>query len=122
VTNGYSTFSSADQSVFVWAYYSSSLYWIFGPYKDVGTSYAYAYVTCPSNTSVCPVWRMVNFFETCNNVFTSVAATVLSSPGKPYHTLICLTRTTFCIFLFKIAGIGCLLVKPVNVHRSGLQL
>ena len=61
LVNGYPSYHSADNSVFVWSYEAS--YWLVGTLSNVGTSSFWAYASCL--TSGCSISSAVSWAEYC---------------------------------------------------------
>ena len=61
LVNGYPSYHSADNSVFVWSYEASS--WLVGALSSVGNSSLWAYASCL--TSGCPISSAVSWAEYC---------------------------------------------------------
>ena len=61
LVNGYPSYHSADNNVFVWSYEASN--WLVGALSSVGNSSFWAYASC--RTSGCPISSAVSWAEYC---------------------------------------------------------
>jgi len=84
-----STYSSADQSIFVWTYQShqtdggSIFQWVFGPHSSFGgATNILASGNCLSGA--CSVWSILDWNENCVGSATSQSVSVqILQSGKP---------------------------------------
>ena len=86
-SNGYPTYSTADQTVFAWAYIDTSsgnVLWLFGPLSALGTSSYYAEGPCPDGNG-CSIWSVTPWTEVCFGGITArdLFVAISTSQGNP---------------------------------------